>query len=278
MKTIVENRILLPSGVELCFGEYGDPAGATVVLLHGYTDSRRAYEPLIAQLPPHLRVIAVTHRGHGDSDKPDGSYRVDAFVADLADLFDRLRIKQAVVVGHSMGSLIAQRFALDHRERVRALVLIGAFASLKDNPAVHDLWDQVVSELQDPVPVELVREFQESTLAGPVPDAFLEAVIAESLKVPARVWRSILQALLTDDFSHELRKITAPTLIVWGDRDDFCSEAEQHLLTRAIRGSRLIAMPGIGHSPHWEEPRRVAEILGAFVETLGAPASTTARA
>lgn len=272
MTTIIADRVVLSNGVELSIAQSGDPTGAPIVLLHGYTDSRRSYEPLMAQLPPHLRVIAVTQRGHGDSTKADGPYGIDAFVADLADLLDRLRIKQAVVVGHSMGSLVAQRFALDHRERVRALVLIGAFATLKDNPGVEAFWEEAVEPLQDPVPPELAREFQESTLARPVPPEFLEMVVAESLKLPARVWRAVLQSLRTDDFSHDLRRITAQTLILWGDKDAFCPEDQQHLLARTIRGARLIAMPGVGHAPHWEDPRRVAEILGAFVETLGAPA------
>jgi non-heme chloroperoxidase len=273
MKTIIEDRVVLSNGVELSIAQCGAPAGAPLILLHGYTDSRRAFEPLMAHLPAHLRVIAVTQRGHGDSDKPDAPYRIDTFVGDLADLLDRLGIRQAVVVGHSMGSLVAQRFALDHPERVRALVLIGAFPTAKGNPAVEAFWEEAVAPLQDPVPRELVREFQESCLAQPVPADFLDRVVDESLKVPVRVWRSALQALLTDDFSHDLRRIAAPTLIVWGDRDAFCGEDQQHLIAEAIRGSRLIVMADIGHAPHWEDPRRVADMLGAFVETLGAPAA-----
>lgn len=273
MKIITENRVTLPGGVELSIAECGDPAGAPVVLLHGYTDSRRSYEPLMALMPPHLRLIAVTQRGHGDSSKPDGSYRVDAFAEDLTALFDHLRIGQAVVVGHSMGSLVAQRFALDHKDRVRALVLIGAFATVKGNPGAQAFWDEALSGLEDPVPRELVLEFQTGAFARPVSRDFLDMIVDESLKVPARIWRGIMQALLSDDFSHDLRRITAPTLILWGEKDVFCDAAGQHLLTRSIQGSRLIAMPGIGHSPHWEEPRRVSEILGAFVETLGSPAT-----
>lgn len=272
MKTLIESRIALPGGVELSIAECGDPAGAPMVLLHGYTDSRRSYEPLMAQMPPNLRLIAVTLRGHGDSAKPDASYRLDAFVSDLAALFDRLHIRSAVVVGHSMGSLVAQRFALDHPQRVRALVLIGAFATVRGNLAAQALWEEAISLLEDPVPPELAREFQASTMVAPAPPEFFEMVVAESLKVPARVWREAMQALLTDDFSHDLRRITARTLIVWGDKDAFCDQAQHHLLTRSIRNSRLIAMPDIGHAPHWEAPRRVADILGAFVEALDAPA------
>ena len=113
-----------------------------------------------------------------------------------------------------------------------------------------------------------MREFQESTLAQPVPQAFLETVVQESLKVPARVWRAAFEGFLQDDFSRELKKIKAPTLIVWGDQDAFCSRSDQVSSSRAIAGSQLVVYPGAGHACHWEEPERFAADLVTFVETL----------
>src|SRR4030095_7255459 len=102
-----------------------------------------------------------------------------------------------------------------------------------------------------------VREFQQSTLAQPVPQALLDTVVQESLKVPARVWKAALAALLDTDFSGELGKITAPTLIVWGDQDAFFLRREQEALAAAITGAQLMIYPGgaPGRPPH-DIPRR----------------------
>jgi non-heme chloroperoxidase len=112
-----------------------------------------------------------------------------------------------------------------------------------------------------------VRRFQESTLAQRVPQAFLQTMIRESLKVPARVWRAATEALLEDDHTEELNKIVAPTLILWGD-SDLLTRDDQETLAEAIVGSRRVVYPGGGHTLYWEEPGRVASDLAAFIEGL----------
>jgi pimeloyl-ACP methyl ester carboxylesterase len=167
-----------------------------------------------------------------------------------------------------MGSYIAQRFALDYPDRTLGLVLMGSFTTAHGNPVVTALWDSVVSTLTDPIDPGFVREFQQSTLAQSVPRTLLDTVVQESLKVPARVWRAALAALLDTDFSGELGKITVPTLIVWGDQDAFFLRREQEALTAAVAGAQLVVYPGAGHGFHWEEPARFAADLVAFTAHL----------
>ncbi|HEX2113763.1 MAG TPA: alpha/beta hydrolase [Alphaproteobacteria bacterium] len=261
--------------MELAYAEQGDPSGVPLVLLHGYTDSWRSFEPLLHALPKWIRAVAVSQRGHGDSHKPRSRYDTSLFAADLAEFMERIKIRRAVVAGHSMGSLVAQRFALDQPQRTLGLVLLGAFKTLKGNAAATALWHDAVATLEDPVNSRLVREFQQSTLARPVPSDFFETIVAESLRVPAHVWRSAFRSLLREDMGSEVGKISAPTLILWGDRDGFCSLQEQEALAAAIPDASLIAYAGAGHSPHWEEPDKAAADISAFAGSVAAP---TARA
>lgn len=267
------HQIETRNGLLFSCAEQGDFHGTPVVLLHGYTDSWRSFAPLMTHLPRRFRTVAVSQRGHGDSVKPAKGYALADFAADLEMLLDALGIDRAVVVGHSMGSLVATRFAIDHPDRVAGLGLIGAFTTLKGNPAAEAFWRDAVANLADPVDPALARGFQESTLARPVPPAFLDGVVAESLKAPARVWRAAFRAMLDDDFSAELPRIAAPTLIVWGDRDDFAGRAEQEALKAAIAGAVLKLHPGSGHAPHWEDPERVARQIAAFVDERAAAQS-----
>ena len=117
----------LADGTRLAYVEQGDTNGVPVILLHGYTDSWRSYERVLPHLPQSVRVLAVTQRGHGDSGKPDGEYESRVFARDVANFMDTLGIERAVIVGHSMGATVAQRFAVEYPRRVRALVLEGAF-------------------------------------------------------------------------------------------------------------------------------------------------------
>lgn len=257
----------LANGLRLPYLERGESDGIPVLLLHGYSDSARSYLPLLAHLPRTVRAIALTQRGHGDAARPGAGYRIADFAADLAQFMAALALPSAVIVGHSMGSQVAQRFAIDHPAQVRGLALIGAFTTLRGNPEIAELW-KVVADMRDPVDPEFVREFQRSTLARPVADDFFEMIVTESLKLPARVWCDALAGQLQHDLAPELAGVTAPTLVLWGDRDTIGPGAGPRAPHSAIRHARFITHRGAGHAPHWEDPATIAADLAAFVSSL----------
>ena len=257
----------LPNRVRLPYVEQGDPSGVPVVLLHGFLDSWRSFELVLPHLPESIHAFALTQRGHGDASRPTAGYSVRDFAADLTAFMDVLRLEAAVIVGHSMGSAVAIRFALDDPDHASGLVLVGASTSLRANPSAREGWDALLSRLTDPVDSELVREGLKNTLAQPVPQALFESLVQESLKVPVFVWRAALDARwrAEGDFAGELASIGAPTLVVWGDRDVRYPRSEQEAIVAAIPDSRLVVYTGAGHLLHVEEPDRVASDLATFV-------------
>lgn len=260
--------VALPGGVTLQYVEHGAPTGVPVVLLHGLSDSWRSFEPVLPHLPDSIRAFALSQRGHGDSSRPEAGYGARILAADVAAFLDALHVDAAVVVGHSLGSAVAQRFAIDFPARTRGLVLVGSFLSLAKSPAAREL-SELLSTMDDPVDEGFVREFQQSTIAAPVPAEFFESVVNESCKLPARVWRAVVADNLREDFSGELSTIRAPTLLVWGDRDGTVPWGDQEAQVAAIGGARLVVYEGVGHAVHWEAPGRFAAELAAFVARVG---------
>jgi non-heme chloroperoxidase len=258
----------LPNQVRLPYVEQGDPTGVPVLLVHGFADSWRSFERVLPHLPESVHAFALTQRGHGDASRPATGYRTPDFAADLAAFMDAVHVEAGVIVGGSSGGFVARRFAIDHPERTLGLVLLGSPAILRDIPGVLEVWESTLSKLVDPIDPGFVREFVDSTLARPVPQAFLETMVQENLKVPARVWRATMEGLLEEDFPGEIHAIKAPTIIVWGDRDGLLTRSDQETLAASIAGSRLVVYPGAGHAVYWEEPERVASDLAAFVEGL----------
>ena len=269
----MRTRLSLPTGVGLDVLQSGDPTGVPLVLLHGLSDSLLSMRPMMEHLPKGVRVIAITQRGHGDSSKPAGPYTTDAFVGDAVAAMDRLGVRRAVVFGHSMGSIVAQRLAMRHPERVAGLVLEGAFPGLKGNPAVEAFYDEAIKDLCDPIDPAFARAFQESTIARPLAPELLDLVTAESCKLPAHAWRAIFEDLMAYDLGPDLPRIQAPTLLLWGDQDGFVTRADQDRLLAGIRGSALTVFEGTGHDPHWEEPARAAELIAVFIQRHIAPAA-----
>jgi len=255
----------LATGVTLPYVEAGSASGVPVILLHGVTDSWRSWELVLPHLPPSIRAFAPTQRGHGNASKPAGGYRMRDFAADVAAFLDALEIESAVIVGHSMGSTIARHFAAAHPQRTLGLVLVGSLGRFRDNAGVAEYRQSTIEGLTDPIDASIASEFQVSTLARPISTHYLDIVVGESLKVPARVWRACFDGMFDDDGVDDLHRIDAPTLIVWGDRDGMALAADQQLLLTAIKGALLRTLRGAGHALHWEDPKRFAEDLAAFV-------------
>jgi non-heme chloroperoxidase len=258
----------LPTGVTLPYVEQGDPFGVALLLVPGFLDTWRSFELVLPHIPEAVHTIALTQRGHGDASKPATGYRYAQFASDLAGFMDAVGVEAAVVGGHSASGLIAQRFAIDHPQRTLGIALIGSPMSLAGMPALQELWDSTLSNLQDPIDPAFVRDVQRSAVVRPVPEAFFETLVEEALKVPAHVWRAGFEGFLEDDFSGELAKIHAPTLLLWGDQDEVVTRDQQDALLEAIEGSRLVVFPGVGHSPHWEIPDRFTFEVTAFIEGL----------
>lgn len=267
-------QIQLPGRVRLEFAEQGDRAGTPVIALHGVTDSWRSFAPVLPHLRSELRVMALTQRGHGGSDKPAGGYGSTDYAADVAGFMDMMEISRAVLVGHSMGSVNAMRFAIDYPSRVAGLMLAGTMPWFGRPPEILEFHRQQIMPLVDPVPEAFAREFQQSTLARPIDPSMLDGFVSESLKVPSHVWRAAFAGFIGDDFSPRLREIEAPTLIVWGRHDGYCSATDQQEMLSLIRTARLVEYADAGHAMHWEEPQRFALDLSRFVNSVADGAAT----
>jgi non-heme chloroperoxidase len=225
-------RIRVRSGLEMEYFEQGDRSGVPVVMLHGFTDSCRSFEPVLEHLPLSIRALSLSQRGHGETDRPPSDYHPAFFVTDVIAFLDALEIDRAVVVGHCMGGVIAERVAIAHPGRVVALAMLAAPASVAAN----------------------------------LPEARLEMMVEESLKVPARVWRSVLSGLFQVENGPYRPRITVPTLIIWGDRDAFIPGSDVEAIRAGIPHAELLVYAGAGHAMHWETPARVARDIVGFVE------------
>ncbi len=221
-------------------------SGPPLLLLHGLAGSARWWSRNLESLGAAYHVRAIDLPAFGASSRRS-RFRLERIPDQLAATMDRLGIERAVVVGHSMGGLIAARLAADHPARVDRLVLVDA-AILSLDP----LWWRDVSG-----PVRLLRWTHPS----------LVRVLGEDLlRVgPVRLAQATRQ-LLRADWSDALPRIQAPTLVVWGEHDTLCPPAIGRLIVERIPDARLVTIPGCGHNPMWERPsefdRVVLEFLG----------------
>jgi non-heme chloroperoxidase len=257
-------RINVRPGLDLDVGERGGADGRPVILIPGLSDSWPSYLPLIAQMPDDLRLITLSLRGHGDSGKTAPGYSLADCAGDVLAVIDALGLAQADVVGHSLGSVVAQKLAELAPRRVTSLALIGAFIRLGANPAVIELRDGAIAQMNDPVDGAFVREFQESAVGPDTPRKTIEQAVAESMKLTASDWKAALDASIAADLTHALDGFAGPVLVMHGKLDGFCLVEEQAELARRD-GRRLVSLAHWGHSPHWEHPAEAASVLAKFI-------------
>jgi len=252
-------------GVPLAVTDRGPHHGVPLLFVHGWQAAAAVWEPLLEHLGPHYRTLTVDLRGFGASSAAPGPYSLDRFAGDLRDLVAALDLDPLVVVGHSMGATVAQRFAIDHPDALEGLVLIAPvpasgvpfppsvvefFRSTAGNPERAAQWlDGLTFGETTPEIRRLLREIHASADAG----AALESLVA---------WQQA-------DFSDEAATIETPTLILApaGDRP-MTPEFLREKVAAIISGSTFEIVEESAHYLPLEQPAKIAARIERFLEEL----------
>ena len=255
----------LANGITLSYVELGNPAGPPVLLLHGWTDSSRAWT-IAAPYLREYRLLIPDQRGHGGSDKPECCYSLANFAQDAKLLLDVKGIARAAVVGHSLGSLVGQALAAAHPERVSKLILIGSTA-LPPVKREDWLW-RSVRDFRGPVDAgsHFMRQWSASASPTPVDHAYLAYADPEVAAVPLHVWRGVLRELTDTSTAALAADIKAPTLILSGGKDSLFPAEHHRALAEALPRAEAKVLPDLGHNLILERPEEVGPAIREFLD------------
>jgi non-heme chloroperoxidase len=258
-----QREIPLTTGVTIEYEQQGLESGQPVIFLHGYLDSWYSFARVKPLLPKEIRAYFLSLRGHGDSSKNAGSYTPADFAADVLAFMDAKGIEKATIVGHNLGSFLAQKMAIENKERVAAIVLIGS-APVAGNETMVGI-EELVRSLDELDPFAIAF-LQAAAFCELPPDEVYEAMVAEYLKTPLPVWQATLAGLVAEDNSARLGELEAPALVVTGMEDPLYGKDEQLQLARAIPKADLVLYRNQCHAPHWEGAKRFTEDLLQFLK------------
>lgn len=261
-------------GLRLHYEQWGR-GERTVICLHGTSLHGRVWEWLVERLPPSLRVIGLDQRAHGSSDRArPGEYTVDYYYRDLLGVADALGIERMSLVGSSLGSRVALKFAAEHPERVEAMILLDlSFEMPKaaSDEMIHahitrprrfaTMEEAVAFSKTLPQRLRFTDEVHRRTLAGDLktnPDGTLEwrydrNAAIETLSVAAR------------DMWEEVRCVQAPVLILRGELSNVLLPETAERMTREFKNARVVTIPGSGHSIWGDNPDATAEAIRGFL-------------
>jgi pimeloyl-ACP methyl ester carboxylesterase len=264
----------LPNGETIAYVDLGAKDAPPIVLIHGFTDNSRSWSLILPYLEPRFRLIVVDLRGHGASTAPDCCYALADMAYDIKLLLDRLGIARADLVGHSLGSMVAQTFAQTWPDHVGKLALISSAPSAKRIAGPGSwLWTNIHMLT---APIDPGSKFMRDWYANPHPvdEDFLTHERAESANVPLNVWLSVDAEMAKADFGALSVLIKAPVLIVWGREDPLFDSDDQARLRKVIPQAQFVTLP-TGHNVMWERPAETAGLLLGFLGTGGIKAPDT---
>lgn len=247
------------NGLRLSILEAG--TGDPIMFVHGVVTTSNIFPKYVAAYSPEFRGIAVDLRGYGDSDKPAAGFTIDQFSKDLIKLADALHIDKAVWVGVSMGGMILQRLALDHPDRVRALVLV----STTDGAMILDEDISTIGaprDYQDVSKNMIVESFPQDT-----PFKTYQPLLDRISTWNATVIKEALTSMSQFNVHGRLTRITAPTLILVGAKDGVATPTIAKGIQSQIAGAQLVEFD-TGHFMMAEDPERFRAVLGDFLRQL----------
>ncbi|MAE96500.1 MAG: hypothetical protein CL910_17780 [Deltaproteobacteria bacterium] len=224
--------------------------------LHGLVDRLEIWDRLAGPLSERGRVARLDQRGHGESEAPPGGYRREDLAADVSNVIRELGSPRVVLVGHSMGGIVAMTTALEHPEQVAGLVLIGTASQCSEK--IAGWYERIALAGEKDGNAGLARaiygEKSKKTILG---DAQGIAHVTRTLK-----------SLHDDPLTPKLASIACPVLLVVGDKDPMGPKASP-IIAGQLPDAELAVVPDCGHWVHVEKPAAIVEAFDAWRHKLG---------
>lgn len=265
-------RVRASDGIELALQHAGRADGRLAVLLHGLTGTASIWEDTAPGLAPRFRVVMPDLRGHGASGRVDdeGSFTIERLTADVIDALDALGAGAATLVGHGLGGTVAQLVALDHPERVEAMVLVGTGPGPLDPGSGWAKTREGIAEVARRRGIEAAWDhYVESGLIGweldEIPAGITDRWRSEFVKTsPFALAGLVRSSAAQPDRTGDLARIGCPVLVVVGDDDAAFADAAKTLASRVPAGE-LAAVAGGGHSPQVSKPEVFNQLVFDFL-------------
>ena len=270
--------MVLDNGARVHYRDEGNPDGPPLVLIHGSNASLHTWELWAADLGDQFRIVSMDLQGHGlTGTVPDNDYSIDAMARLVDEVVTRLGIDRFSLAGSSMGGTTAWTYAVQHPDRLNALILVGSSGYPDDDDDEKDEGPLVFKILSSPVGRALVRNVSPRMLAE---EGLKTSFVDDNLVDEAMVDRYTTLAVregsrdatairFSTPRSYELAlripEITAPTLILQGDGDLLISVPHAQKFHADIAGSKLIIYENVGHMPMEENPEQSAADVRAFL-------------
>ena len=245
------------NGIELSYSIEGE--GDAVVLLHGWGCDKSIWKSSIEALRSNFRVVAVDFAGFGASEEPDTIWGVEEYTCSVEALLKELNIQSPTLVGHSFGGRVSILYA--SRNEVKSVVLTDA-AGVKPRRSFSYYRKVYTYKLLKRALPLLIGEKKAQMLL----DQRRAKSGSSDYNRATPMMRAILSKCVNEDLCYAMPKISAPTLLFWGDMDTATPISDAHKMAKLILDAGLVVAEGAGHFAFLERPGLWLETLKSFLK------------
>lgn len=255
----------LINGLTLHYRIEGPLHGPPLVFINSLGTDLRLWDAVVPAFVGRFRIIRFDKRGHGLSDAPPGPYTIRDHVQDLVGLLEHLKIETAILVGISVGGLIAMDYTLQHPQRVTALVLCDTAPKI----GTAELWRERMAAVSEqglgPLAEKLIERWFTPTFANQHPAAYrgYRNMLA---RMPFAGYIATCAALRDADLREQVAAITTPTLALCGAADISTPPAVLRQLAATLPNARFELISGAAHLPCVEQPVAVVAAVNRFFQ------------
>jgi len=243
----------------------GPEKGPVLVFAHALGTDHTIWDGVLALLPDH-RCLTYDLRGHGTSDCPPPPYTMGALIRDLERLIDHFGLTDTVVIGVSLGGLVAQGLAVKRLDLVRGLVLSNTAARI----GTPQLWADRIEQVRTQGLATYADGAMQRILgAGFRTNLQYDRLRALLIRTKAAGWTGCAAAIAGTDFYTTTAALRLPTLAIAGANDGTTPPDLVRETTELIPGHRFVLMRGAGHLPMVEKPAEYAALLQNFLHRIG---------
>lgn len=259
-----QTKKVLINGLDIAYKKAGK--GQPLLIIHGNRDKKEYFSGIIKALEPYFEVYAIDLRGHGDSDKPESGYKLEAFLEDIRQFVGKMGMGSLNIIGHSLGATLAMKTALDN-PNVEKLILMGTSANFHpgfrpENIGINSIGSTNLNE-------DAVKDSIQNAIA---PYFFMdeypqvrETITGHWREIPAYMQRALVMELKHPDMREEISRIKSSTLVIAGEKDRITSFDQCKYVADNIKGSVLQVIQGTGHFMFLEKPDEVISTIKKFL-------------
>lgn len=246
---MVKDMQMIVNDVQLHYEDYGDGKKETLVFLHGWGQNISMMKPLAEPFQKENRIIIFDLPGHGESSEPTYPWQVEDYVSCIYECLKQLKVQNPVLIGHSFGGKISLLYASKYP--VKKLILFGS-------PYTKEIQKESLK-------LKVLKSLKKVPVINKLEGFAKKHIGSTDYRNASKMMREILVNTVNLDITEEVKKITSPTILIWGTLDEAVPLKRAYELESLLKDSAVIEYEGCSHYAYLERLNQSIQIIRNFI-------------